>query len=288
MESLRQRVAYLETALGNYGEQIRALNDIVAAQVVSDMSSSDSGTSVEVLLSSRSLFSSKRADTQLSTKLPRIIDPQPLEKQLAILKEFGYGTFDEWYKLLEPNLISYQEDPEAGISVEENYVASLFRKFVSPYSYGSVIDVGCGIAEQPIYLADFSQDLIVGTDPLSPDLPRNFYFHHGVAELLPWDDNSFDNAVVATSMDHFLDPNRALQEISRILKPNGMLLLWMGFIEGSKKYDPWDENAKPVDDYHMFHFARDWFEPMLKTEFKIVENIEINEVSSFYACQTRE
>lgn len=282
------RIAYLETALNNYGSQLRAINEAVSclqlsANAIPAPPLAPATNATEALLKSRRLFQPK-ARLGLSTELPPAVNSSSFKQQLEKLKLLNYGVYDEWFNLLEPNLVSYRENPEAGISVEENAGARLFRDFIAPYAQGSVLDIGCGIAPLPAYLSDFELDLVAGSDPLSPELHREFSFHHGLAELLPWKDSSFDNVIIGTSMDHFLDPYRALEEAKRVLKPNGYLLLWMGFIPKSEKYDPMKANLKPVDEFHLFHFDKEWFEPVLEDNYIVSEYIPINEVSSFYAC----
>ena len=50
---------------------------------------------------------------------------------------------------------------------------------------------------------------------------------HGVAEALPFDDNSIDAVVGTLTLCSVIDQNRALQEIHRVLKPNtGKYLFW--------------------------------------------------------------
>lgn len=323
-EQLLARIAYLEEALGNYGEQIRGLNEAVsrlqvsantamteshlaqidstfegygsqirslnnavsALQVDAGNNNTESPVAIELLLKYRRLFQPKNRNG-LSTSIPVMQNAKPFEQQLEKIRSVGYGAYEEWFKLLEPNLISYTDNPEAGISIEENAGARLFRDFIAPYAFGTVLDVGCGIASLPAYLADFDKELIAGSDPLSPELSRDFNFYHGLAEMLPWQDNSFDNVIIGTSMDHFLDPYKALDEAKRVLKPNGFLLLWMGFIPGGKKYDPVSFDSKPVDEFHLFHFDKDWFDPIIEDKFCVKECIPINEVSSFYACSPK-
>jgi len=320
-KQLLDRIAYLEEALGNYGEQIRSLNEAVsglqvganvtmteshlaqinstfegygsqirslnetisALQIEAQNSSTESPVAVELLLKNRRLFQPKDRN-DLSTSMPAMKNAKTFEQQLEEIESVGYGAYTEWFKLLEPNLVSYTDNPEAGISVEENAGARLFRDFVAPYALGTVLDVGCGIASMPAYLADFEKELVAGSDPLSPELKRDFNFYHGLAEKLPWQDNSFDNVVIGTSMDHFLDPYKALDEAKRVMKPNGFLLLWMGFIPGGEQYDPFTFDSKPVDEFHLFHFDKEWFDPMIEKNFLVKECIPINEVSSFYAC----
>jgi len=296
------QVANINTSLEGYETQIRSLNDAVSElqkglgiqmsclnEAVSNLQLSTNqrlGASQNVIdhtIKSRRLFQPK-VRSNLSTSLPKIESAMTFDQQLEHIKSLGYSAYEKWFELLEPNLVSYNKDPAAGISIEENTGARLFRDFIAPYAQGSVLDIGCGIANMPAYLSDFEQTLIAGSDPLSPELDRNFSFYHGLAELLPWKDNSFDNVVIGTSMDHFLDPYRALDEAKRVLKPNGILLLWMGFVSGGKQYDPFAFDAEPVDEFHLFHFDKDWFDPMIQDKFSIRECIPINEVSSFYAC----
>ena len=299
-EAMNARITAIEEAIANYGNHIRLLNDGVSAlqtafsQTAESFSqpptppatAQDNQELIESVLTARSSFSIKNRSS-LSEEIPERTNIKSFEEQLAETRSWGYGSYDEWFKLLEPNLVSYIEDPEAGVSVEENKVANWFRQFVTPYAQGNVADIGCGICDMPVYLKDFDARLVTGMDPIAPYFDREFDFYHGLAETLPWKDNSLDNVIVATSMDHFLDPRKSLEEIKRVLKPSGYLILWMGFIEGTKPYDPNKGGQKPVDDYHMFHFAQDWFEPLLEEQFSISERLAVNTVSTFYSAQIK-
>lgn len=300
-EALNSRIAAIEEAVANYGNHIRLLNDGVSglqtafAQTAESLNHpppaipepvKDNQELIESILAARSYFLIKDR-VSLSKTIPARLNTKSFEEQLAEAQSWGYGSYDQWYKLLEPNLTSYVEDPESGVSVEENQVANWFRQFVAPYAQGNVADIGCGICAMPVYLKDFSENAVTGMDPIAPDFSRDFDFYHGLAEALPWQDSSLDNVIVATSMDHFLDPRKSLEEIKRVLKPSGYLLLWMGYVGGTRPYDPWVEDQKPVDDYHMFHFSQDWFEPMLEEQFSISERLRVNSVSMFYSAQIK-
>ena len=298
LETLNVRITAIEKAIENYGNHLRLLNDGVSSLQTAFSQTAESlnaapaavneiGNSeelIEEMLVTRLNFF-KKGRSELSTTLPEKVIEKDFNAQLEAVKAMGYGSYDEWYKLLEPNLVSYVDDPEAGVSVEENKVANWFRFFVSPYAQGNVADIGCGICEMPVYLKDYDKNLVAGMDPIAPDFSRDFDFYHGLAETLPWQDNSLDNVVVATSMDHFLDPRNSLEEIKRVLKPEGYLLLWMGFVPNTSPYDPFLKDQKPVDDYHMFHFSEEWFKPMLEENFSIEESLAVNSVSTFYVAK---
>jgi ubiquinone/menaquinone biosynthesis C-methylase UbiE len=54
---------------------------------------------------------------------------------------------------------------------------------------------------------------------------RPMTFVEGFGEFLPYRDESFDRCVVASALDHCLDPARVLAEAFRCLKPGGLLIL---------------------------------------------------------------
>ena len=52
-------------------------------------------------------------------------------------------------------------------------------------------------------------------------------FIHGDVHKLPFDDNSFEIVTAIETIEHLDNPNRALTEIYRVLKPNGCFFLSM-------------------------------------------------------------
>jgi ubiquinone/menaquinone biosynthesis C-methylase UbiE len=119
---------------------------------------------------------------------------------------------------------------------------------------GRIIDVGCGFGAMNIVLAHrFVDSEIVGID-LSDSLLRLANRSAQVASLgdrvrfekadvhqIPYDDDSFDVAI-NTNMVHLADdPVQMLNEIERILVPNGCLFIadirrsWVGFLDKTFK-----------------------------------------------------
>ena len=146
-----------------------------------------------------------------------------------------------------------------------------------------MLDVGCGPQPKPSYLAGVPDRLIAGLDPLLPSSgPHPFPFAQGVGEFLPWIDGSFQAVVIGTSLDHVLLLDRALAEVKRVLRPGGVFLSWVGFLPGSIPYDPFDPLIQPADQYHLFHFDRDWYTELISKYFRFERSIDSGH-SSFYA-----
>jgi SAM-dependent methyltransferase len=87
-----------------------------------------------------------------------------------------------------------------------------------------VIDVGCGLGATGTYLADRGA-LAVGIDisfeaaRATSQLGEYAAVVQANAESLPFAGPSFDGAVFLGTLEHFLDPARALREVTRVLKP---------------------------------------------------------------------
>lgn len=198
-------------------------------------------------------------------------------------------AFKQWRHLFDVNCESYEGFPVNSCSVDGHAVSPLFRDFISLYLYGNILDIGCGPQPLPNYLEGYSLDRIYGLDPIVSQTPKAIHFHHGIAEYTPWLDNSFNTVVIATSLDHVLLLEETLLEIKRILAPAGWLLLWVHFSPGASEYNPYDPNIQPIDQYHLFHFDKSWFESLLIENFSLGEAIHLENFGtyrgSFYAFQ---
>jgi len=160
-----------------------------------------------------------------------------------------------WRKLQKKEWQRYrQKGPKGVFSHAGHKIAVAFGKFVAArVSRGQrLLDVGCGCLELPAYLAPahWSGVEIVGLDPFDGDRDRLFEFRQGMAEDLPFGDGEFDAVVMASTVDHFVAPKRAMQEAARVLKPGGLLLVWYARRWGPK-YRRWLEN--PLSLYNTMH-----------------------------------
>jgi SAM-dependent methyltransferase len=97
------------------------------------------------------------------------------------------------------------------------------------YAAKRILDVGCG----PRGSLDWAPDAAarIGLDPLADRYvelgvdPGAMEYVTGVAERMPFADNSFDVVSSINSLDHVDDVRRAATEMIRVLAPGGLLLL---------------------------------------------------------------
>lgn len=91
-------------------------------------------------------------------------------------------------------------------------------KFLRPS--GDLLDVGAGAGSMRDLLGDRITSY-VGIDPA----PGSECVIQGTAEALPWDDSTFSTVLFYSSLQHVLDPARALAEAHRVLRPDGRLAI---------------------------------------------------------------
>lgn len=242
---------------------------------------------VESMLRQRRAVVVPSAATRDPVDLAASSDAPTLEEAFALLAREAPAATALWRELLEVNARTYEGFPVHSCSVGGHEMAELFACFLRPYLTGTVLDVGCGPQPVPVYLDGHPVELIAGIDPLAPAEAHPFAFAQAVCEHLPWPADTFDLVVVGTSLDHVLLLDRALAEMHRVLAPGGHLAIWVSFVEGSAPYDPYRDDIEAIDEYHLFHFDRPWFEDLLRSRFVVREIIPFGRGagSFFYAFQ---
>jgi len=102
-----------------------------------------------------------------------------------------------------------------------------------------VLDIGCGTGELAKKLTvRFKKAEVQGVDisetmikqASAKKMPRPVRFKLGDVEQLPYKDNSFDVITCSHSFHHYINKDRAVSEMHRVLKPNGHLMI----IDGSR------------------------------------------------------
>jgi SAM-dependent methyltransferase len=110
---------------------------------------------------------------------------------------------------------------------------------IAPNITGNVLDFGCG--SKPYESLFVNANSYVGVDiEVSGHNHKDSkvdYFYDG--KKLPFNDASFDAIVCFEVFEHVFNIEEVLAEISRVLKPNGQLLISIPFA--------WDEHEIPYD-----------------------------------------
>ena len=105
---------------------------------------------------------------------------------------------------------------------------------IDPAKGTRVLDVGCGRAVDAIRIAQKGGEP-VGLEPSRTMLGRsrtcvaesasNVDLVQGIGESLPFKAHSFDWVMCKGALDHFPDPCRAIEEMARVLKPDGRAVI---------------------------------------------------------------
>jgi SAM-dependent methyltransferase len=127
---------------------------------------------------------------------------------------------------------------------------------VIPLATGNVLEIGIGSGlNLPLYDSENVKRL-TAIDPSkemwdknlidTETLPFDFVFTEAYAEDIPEDNNSFDTVVITYALCTIPDTKKALEEVRRVLKPNGKLI----FCEHGKAPDratqKWQDVINPV------------------------------------------
>jgi ubiquinone/menaquinone biosynthesis C-methylase UbiE len=156
-----------------------------------------------------------------------------------------------------------------------------------------ILDVGCGRGIDGARLSEEGAQ-VVGLEPSRVMLVRarqhlarsngRVELAQGIGENLPFKSHSFDKVMCKGALDHFLSPNKTMEEIARVLKPQGEMIVSianfnsLGFRLGKRLYPvtkflspslakerkPWE---LPLD--HTYKFDYPLLGSLVKRHFEI-------------------
>jgi len=134
-------------------------------------------------------------------------------------------------------------------------VARLRKKLLSK-AMGKILEVACGTganlpffpAGSDITVVDLSPNMLEVARANATEYELNTNFAVMDAEHLEFPDGSFDTVVSALSTCTFPNPVKALQEIKRVCRPNGMILL----LEHGHSNLPWLANFQDRNEYQHY------------------------------------
>jgi SAM-dependent methyltransferase len=109
-------------------------------------------------------------------------------------------------------------------------IAREYQDAIPKYCSGKLLDLGCG--HVPLYSAYkeiIDENICIDW---AESLHQNEFLDviHDLTKPLPLDSESFDTVVCSDVLEHIPTPAAAIQEISRVLKPGGVLLLNVPFM----------------------------------------------------------
>lgn len=105
---------------------------------------------------------------------------------------------------------------------------------VDPTKGDRILDIGCGRAVDAIKAAqkggkpvglEPSQIMLNHSKKCIAESSKEVTLVQGIGEHLPFKKNSFDWVMCKGALDHFFDPSQAIEEISRVLKPEGKAVI---------------------------------------------------------------
>jgi len=147
-------------------------------------------------------------------------------------KEFidRHRVYQKWNKL-DPRWIVW------------TYRERIYNKVITDFTKGGYLglEIGCGAGRTCKFLKDRGRN-IIGIDPLLDIYERvTDGLIRGIGEQLPFQDYLFDFCCMKDTLDHTISPAKTLQEIVRVLKLGGTLILCQNVREKEKHQHYFDQ-----------------------------------------------
>ncbi len=156
------------------------------------------------------------------------MDPnERLQHEFNRWAEAGRGDDMERHHLNITEQVIHQMDLRPGervldLACGSGWAARLLARIVGsgPEGFGQVVGL------------DISDEMVRKARAASRDF-ENLIYVWGSADKIPWEENSFDKVLSVESFYYFPDPDRALNEIFRVMAPRGRLFILINFYKDS-------------------------------------------------------
>lgn len=108
-----------------------------------------------------------------------------------------------------------------------NYLLEAVKNVFVSLPGGKVLDLGCGDGDYSERLKD------LGFEVVASDMDSERFKYHksikfvksNISEPLPFPDESFDYVLFLEVLEHLYNPDFVIKQISRLIKPGGLLLI---------------------------------------------------------------
>lgn len=134
------------------------------------------------------------------------------------------------------------------------------ERCASSHLSGRMIDIGCGIKPYELMLAPLVMEHI-GVDHEETFHDKSNIDLFGSAYDIPAKTSSFDSALCTAVLEHLEEPEQALRECNRVLKPGGIAIYSVPFI--------WHLHEEPRDFYRYSKYGLEYL--FDKVGFEIIE-----------------
>jgi len=140
------------------------------------------------------------------------------------------------------------------------YAGNEIRKSAQKYFKGKLLDIGCG-AREKAYLVGDTVERYIGLDHKDSSHNLSMVDIIATAYEIPEPDASYDSVLCTAVLEHLEDPEKALHEAFRLLKPGGYAIYTVPLF--------WHLHEEPRDFYRYTKYGLKYlFE---KAGFEIVE-----------------
>ena len=130
-----------------------------------------------------------------------------------------------------------------------------YRSLIVPKACGTVLEIGIGSGlnlpfyddgVEHLYGLDPSEQLLAmaGKKARAVAFPIDFIAH--ASEEIPLDDSSVDTVVMTWTLCSIADPVKALQELRRVIKPDGTLLFVEHGLAPEIRVQAWQQRFNPL------------------------------------------
>ncbi|EKT56066.1 class I SAM-dependent methyltransferase [Providencia burhodogranariea] len=148
-------------------------------------------------------------------------------------------------------------------------------QYVANFAKGFVVDCACGIGySAPIFLANPAVTSYTGLDVDREAIAyaqqhdtSNSHFEFGSILSLPFDDCSVDTFISLETLEHLEQPELAIAEIKRVLKPDGVFICSVP----TKDYENFCSSLYGPNPYHLQAFSLEALKTLLHSQFAYVD-----------------